>query len=375
MAGSAAKMDRDNRAMCYALRNPPGGAKPFSFESIATKVFKTDGTHPSFAAVRKAAKEFHEEKQKRGRKAGQKKTTAAEDREILKKFKELRPPGHGIDSRKIRRGLPVALRRKISRRTVIRRLAEKGFTPQKKIRKSDHDVALCRRRVAFARRYEHKTEAEWARDLQVVGDIKEFTFYPPDLKPRFKRLRAAWTYMTAEERHQPAFQRPKRWFKKSEWKRTQKQKVFGFTTSTGQKLAFLVPHPWSSEQWAVEIRNRLGPFLRANYPGRRTFQVLLDGEALLHGPSAKAAMAEFGITVLPGWPSYSPDLNPQENVWSWAEDKLRGIELDSDGFGDFQIKVMRAVCAYPIESGAKLVPCIGHRLKEVIEAKGAALKY
>ena len=125
----------------------------------------------------------------------------------------------------------------------------------------------------------------------------------------------------------------------------------------------------------MEIRNRLGPFLRANFPGRRTFQVLLDGEVLLHGPSAKAAMAEFGITVLPGWPSYSPDLNPQENVWSWAEDKLRDIELDSDGFGDFQIKVMRAVCAYPIESGAKLVPCIGHRLKEVIEAKGLALKY
>ena len=125
----------------------------------------------------------------------------------------------------------------------------------------------------------------------------------------------------------------------------------------------------------MEIRNRLGPFLRANFPGFRTFQILLDGEALLHGPEAKAAMREFGITVLPGWPSYSPDLNPQENVWSWAEDKLRDIELDSDTFGQFQIKVMRAVCAYSIEAGVKLVPCIGHRLKEVIEAKGAALKY
>ena len=131
--------------------------------------------------------------------------------------------------------------------------------------------------------------------------------------------------------------------------------VFGFTTSTGQKLAFLVPQPWSTEQWAVELRNRVGPFLRSCFPGRRRFQVLLDGERLLHGPEARSAMAEFGITVLPGWPSYSPDLNPQENVWSWAEDRLRDIELDSDTFGQFQVKVMRAVSEYPIEAGVKFV--------------------
>ena len=375
MARTSAKMDAESRAMCYALRNPPAGAKPISYKAIAGMVVKTDGTHPGISAVEEAAKQYKAEKEKRGRRAGDKKTTAREDREIMNKFKFLRPPGHGIDSRKLHRALPVAIRRKISRRTVIRRLADKGITPQTKIRKSDHDVALCKRRVAFARRYQHKSEAEWARDLQAVGDMKDFTYYPPDLKPRFKRLRARWTYMTEKEKHDPAFQRPKRWFKKSDWKKTKKQKVFGFTTSTGLKLAFLVPHPWSSEQWAVEIRNRVAPFLRSAFPGRRRFQVLLDGEAVIHGPAAKAAMAEARIDVLPGWPSYSPDLNPQENVWSWAEDRLRDIEKDSDTFGDFQIKVMRAVSEYPIESGVKLVPAIGKRLGEVIEANGAALKY
>ena len=336
---------------------------------------KTDGTHPSAEGVRVAAKQFKVEKEKRGRKKGDKKTSRAEDRAILKKFKVMRPPGHGIDSRRLHRALPVSIRRKVSRRTVIRRLADKGIKPRPKIRKSDHSVALCKRRVDFARRYQHKSEASWARDLQAVGDIKEFTYYPADLKPRHKRLRARWTYMTAEEQHQAAFQRPKKWFKASEWKRTKKQKVFGFTTSTGQRLAFLVPHPWTTEQWAVEITNRLSPFLRSQFPGRRSFQILLDGEALLHAPAAKAAMAAAGITVLPGWPSYSPDLNPQENVWSWAEDRLRDIELDTDDFGQFQIKVMRAVNDYPLESGVKLIPCIGKRLKEVIEKGGAALKY
>ena len=51
------------------------------------------------------------------------------------------------------------------------------------------------------------------------------------------------------------------------------------------------------------------------------------------------------------------------------------MELDSDTFGQFQEKVMRAVMQYPIESGAKLIPAVGKRLKEVIEKDGAALKY
>ena len=67
--------------------------------------------------------------------------------------------------------------------------------------------------------------------------------------------------MTEEEKSQPAFCRPKRWFKKRDYEKTIKQKVFGFTTSTGQKLAFLVPKPWSTQQWAEEVRTRLAQFL------------------------------------------------------------------------------------------------------------------
>ena len=37
---------------------------------------------------------------------------------------------------------------------MIRRLEDKGIKPRTKIRKSDHDVALCKRRVDFARRYQ-----------------------------------------------------------------------------------------------------------------------------------------------------------------------------------------------------------------------------
>ena len=86
-------------------------------------------------------------------------------------------------------------------------------------------------------------------------------------------------------------------------------------------------------------------------------------------------MDAAGITVLPGWPSYSPDLNPQENVWARSEKRLREIEVDTDTFVQFQAKVLRAVCDYPVVSGVKLIAGMGKRFEEVIEAKGAMLDY
>ena len=87
MANTTAQMDDANRALCYAWRHPPAGVKKIPCETIAGMVVKTDGTHPSAEGVHVAAKQFKVEKEKRGRKKGDKKTSRAEDRAILKGFK------------------------------------------------------------------------------------------------------------------------------------------------------------------------------------------------------------------------------------------------------------------------------------------------
>ena len=98
------------------------------------------------------------------------------------------------------------------------------------------------------------------------------------------------------------------------------------------------------------------------------FQLLMDGERLLHGAVAKRVMKELNITILPGWPKYSPDINPQENVWSWAEGELRKRELQRDTFSTFQKKCLSAVNAYP--SKAKLVGSMAKRCRLLAERKG-----
>ena len=365
---TTAHMDLANKALCFALRNPPKGYKKVPYNDILNVARKMDGTVPTIGSICEAAKTFQREKGEQGRPKGCKKTTKEEDRKVLAIFKKLRPPGCGVDSRVLHSALPKKIKKKISRRTVIRRLADKGYTAQKKIQKSDPGIKLSKTRVGFGRKYSGRTALVWKSSLQGVGDMKEFSYYPTELRARFTKLRAPWTYMNKKEKRQPAFLRPKRWFPKKDWKKVLKQKVFGFTTSNGKSLAFLVPKGYTSELWAQDIKKKLAPFLKKAFPTLSSFQLLLDGEKLLHSPVAKKAMKDHGISTLPGWPKYSPDLNPQENVWAWAEPYLRTLETDKDTFATFQQKTLKAVRAYP--SGEKLVGSMAKRCKLVIEGKG-----
>ena len=367
-----------NRALCYALRNPPAGVKKTSYASIVKDklVKKSDGTIPSVGAIWNAATTFMDEKEKRGRREGFRNTTKAEDRTVLSVFKKLRPPGHYVDARMVHSKLKRTVKNKISKRTVTRRLAEFGFVPTLKIKKTDPGPALMKRRLAFGKIHEGKDSDDWTQYLQGVADFKEFTWYPKVLRSKFNQLRARWTYMSKSERMKPDFARPKRWFKQKDYKKTQKQKVFGLTTSCGKSLCFLVPSRLTAETWAAFMKKRVVPFMKKTFPDRTTFTILFDGEKLLHAPEAKRAMREGGVSVLPNWPKYSPDLNPQENVWAWAEHAVRKLEdqdSDSMSFNDFKVHVLKGCKAYT--GGGKLIPSMAKRMILLIEAKGGMIKY
>ena len=199
--------------------------------------------------------------------------------------------------------------------------------------------------------------------------FKLYTYYPKKLKIRFSRYRASWTYMKKSERLKPAFMRPKTMFKKSEYKTVMKGKVLGLTLSKGRQLLCHVSAKFTAVDFAKLVRQRIGPFFHDAFPDKASHRILLDGEPLVHAPEAREALREWGLKVLTPWPAYSPDLNPQENVWPWLGKALRKEEVSTDTFATFRARLTRLASQYP--NPEKLIASMPERIAQCERRHGA----
>ena len=125
------------------------------------------------ACVVISACSWEDEKEKRGRKRGQKATTKEEDKLILKIFHRLRPPGHYVDAQMVHSQLPLKMQRKITKTTVRRRLNAKGYYMEDKRDKDDPTQKVKRKRILFCKKHEKKTAQHWTSCLQAVADLSE----------------------------------------------------------------------------------------------------------------------------------------------------------------------------------------------------------
>ena len=321
--------------------------------------------------VHKCVQQWARERKKRGRQTGWRKTTKAEDKQIHTCFQVVRKPlGKRVYARHVKVGLPPALKAKLSVRTVRRRLAEKGVKPERKLRKANRGPAWRRRRRLWCKKHKKPTKL-WKQRLQGVADVKNFTFYTQRLKGKFVRFECAWTYMTKEEKQKPEFVLPETKFTRQEYKTVRQGKVFGVTLSSGQQATWVLKQPFTGDDFAELVRKKLGPFMAAAFPDHSKRMLLLGGEKLSHTENAKAALQEAGIRVLPDWPPYSLDLNPQENVWPWLETKLRESEQATDDFPKFLQRLKMVAQRYPHPEN--LIPSMEQRVSDCLAQRGGSI--
>lgn len=299
---SAMTMDDKNKALCFYYRHPPkdSAVKPVPFRKIRCLVWNKDGkTHPNASSVHRAVAGWRLQKAQRGRKVGWRKTTPAEDGQILKTFHKVRPPGFGVTSTKVCDHLRRPLRVKVCKRTIRNRLKDSGFVPEEKTGKAELRDKTVKARVVWCDEHKHRTGPQWSQFLQGCADFKSYSFYPRRLKLRFFRYNAKWTYMSKAEKKQSAFARPGHAsFTKKEKKSVRKGKIFGMTLSTGAMLVCHVESPFKARDFAKLVRQKIGPFFKQHFPEKSSYQLLLDGEPLMHAPEAKEALKEVGT----GWP-------------------------------------------------------------------------
>ena len=104
-------MDPATQALCFFYRNPPAesGVKPQPYKAIA-KLIKQPKINTS--RLKMAVHRFMVKKAPRGRKAGWRKTTVAEDNLIVSTFYKVRQPlGVLVEAPFSRRTISMALRR------------------------------------------------------------------------------------------------------------------------------------------------------------------------------------------------------------------------------------------------------------------------
>ena len=366
-------MSERTRALCYFYRHPPpsAGTKPLSYAKIASVVPAKPRLNKD--QVRWAVKHFHKQPKQRGRPHGWRKTSEQEDKRILSTFLKVRQPlGSCVEARDVWAALLRSLQTKLTLRTVRNRLREKGYAMDEKLAGDDKGLEWRKTRVHFCQSRSHWSEGMWASQVQAVGDFAT----SPSSQKRFKQRKAVRgcprTIMSKAEQTKSAFQRPKHHiFKRSENKHCSKAKVFGLTTSNGFSL--VVPstlHPQSYE-WIQILRNRVRPFLVEAFPERKSYTLLLDGESILHTDAAQAAMRDCGVRLLSPWPPHSPDLNPQENVWAWAEKALRKQEQRTDTFSVFKRRIIQACQKYVAK--AKLLPSLAGRMEQCLKLRGGPI--
>ena len=135
----------------------------------------------------------------------------------------------------------------------------------------------------------------------------------------------------------------------------------------------------TSEEYTAVLDTTLLPEGKRMFTGQGVSTWTLQQD---NDPAHKEAQATISswnhnhsssILLLPSWPPNSPDLNPMENVWAWAEAKVNALGCKT--MEQFKQAVVKTIQTLPKPMITNLYKSMPNRMAEVIRLDGDMTKY
>lgn len=287
--------------------------------------------------------------QSKGRKGPNRKTTRRDDL-LLKRLVNCNP---FITSSKAKAALPSFYN--VSTRTIRRRLQMDLKLPSRMPSKKPlMPKAAVKRRIAFCRKYAHWTPEDWAKVLfsdestfRQFNNVRGFVRRPPGSNPNDPR------FVTTTVKHCPQVM------------------VWGCFSSGGRGGLYFVPKgaTMNSQRYRSVLDDKVPVWMNV-----LSCEIFQHDSAPCHKSKLVTGWLRTNQIEVLDWPSYSPDLNPIENLWAIMKEKISNIEITSLSHLEEVIKKVWCSEISP-QLCQNLIFSMPNRIQKVLKNKGHATKY
>ena len=151
-------------------------------------------------------------------------------------------------------------------------------------------------------------------------------------------------------------------------------KMWAGSSWEGKTPLYFLPKSLKGKEYLSLTKEKLEPDLLRLYPQKRKPPIWLQDREGFHTATAvQKYLTQSPIIPIDNWPSHSPDLNWQENVWEMLEQRVRLRHPTT-------IKGLKKVVKQKWENVdmASIRKCIGSmeaRLNAVVAARGGSARY
>lgn len=301
------------------------------------------GEYPNF--VKRAVKRYKETGDVKNRKGGGR-PRKLEGSDLSRLLRNKKIGSSRAAARRLKREEGVT----VSQSTVLREARRQGLQYRVRRRQPELTRRHQEQRLAFARK--HHNRSYWKRVVAV--DEKTFSLYSD--------IRGVWV----REGEEPPTMETTKW--PGGWK------VWAGSSWNGKTRLHFLPRSLKGADYETFLREEAIDDLLTLYPYHCRRPILLqDGEGFHIASCVKKFLRKSPILFIDDFPSRSPDLNWQENVW---EMMMQGVRLrHPTTLQGLKVAMEEEWENIPLSSIRSCVASMPRRLRAVINTKGGHTRY